>query len=133
MLMQTRYWITVNKRAKSVTVYRDGKQLRRFRAVIGKPATPTPDGLAAIWEEDHLSNPSTNFLGSWALQLTVFSPVLMNFDGGPGRVAIHGRGGASLLDPLGSARSHGCIRLANDSIDWIARRVPQGTPVMIKG
>jgi len=28
---------------------------------------------------------------------------LATYDGGDGRVALHGRGGASLLDPLGSA------------------------------
>ena len=47
--------------------------------------------------------------------------------GGPGRVAIHGRDGASLSDPLGSARSHGCIRIDNTSIDWMAANIPQGT------
>jgi lipoprotein-anchoring transpeptidase ErfK/SrfK len=39
--------------------------------------------------------------------------VLDDYGGGPGRVAIHGRAGASLLDPLGTARSHGCIRIDN--------------------
>ena len=47
------------------------------------------------------------------IQLTAFSDVLDNYGGGPGRVAIHGRGGASLADPLGTARSHGCVRVAN--------------------
>ena len=68
------------------------------------------------------------FRGSWALLLTAFSPVLDNFDGGPGQVAIHGRGGASLLDPLGRARSHGCIR----AIDVLARDAAVGTPVQIR-
>jgi lipoprotein-anchoring transpeptidase ErfK/SrfK len=54
------------------------------------------------------------------------------FDGGDGQVALHGRGGASLLDPLGSARSHGCVRLANGAIDWIAGHVPVGAPVRIR-
>jgi lipoprotein-anchoring transpeptidase ErfK/SrfK len=44
-------------------------------------------------------------------------------------VAIHGRGGASLRDPLGSARSHGCIRIPNRAVEWLARRVVPGTPV----
>jgi lipoprotein-anchoring transpeptidase ErfK/SrfK len=44
----------------------------------------------------------------------------MSFGGGPGRVAIHGRDGTSLLDPLGSARSHGCIRIDNGPITWMA-------------
>jgi lipoprotein-anchoring transpeptidase ErfK/SrfK len=47
-------------------------------------------------------------------------------------VAIHGRGGALLADPLGSARSHGCIRLDNGAIAWLAARATEGTPVAIR-
>lgn len=132
VVLSTRYWITVDKRARTVTIYHDGTRVYRFPAVIGKPATPTPDGLAAIYERDPQPDPQ-GFLGPWALPLTIFSNVLFNFGGGPGRVAIHGRNGASLGDPLGSARSHGCIRIANRSIDWMAAHIPQGTPVKITG
>ena len=131
-LLSTRYWTTVDKRARTVTIYRNGKLVERFRAVIGKPATPTPDGLAAIYERDPQPDPH-GFLGPWALPLTIFSNVLFNFGGGPGRVAIHGRDGASLSDPLGSARTHGCIRIDNGPIDWMAARLPQGAPVQITG
>jgi lipoprotein-anchoring transpeptidase ErfK/SrfK len=132
VLLRTRYWIDVDKRARVVSVYRGGKRVRRARAVIGKPATPTPDGLAAVYERDSQPDPQ-GFLGPWALPLTIFSNVLLNFGGGPGRVAIHGRDGASLNDPLGSARSHGCIRIANGPIGWMAARIPQGAPVQISG
>jgi lipoprotein-anchoring transpeptidase ErfK/SrfK len=130
VLLHTRYWVTVDKHARTVTVYGDGRQLHRYRAVIGKRATPTPDGLAAIWEKDPQPDP-TAFLGPWALPLTVFSNVLFNFGGGPGRVAIHGRDAASLENPLGSAASHGCIRIDNAPITWMAHHVPPGTPVQI--
>jgi lipoprotein-anchoring transpeptidase ErfK/SrfK len=46
-------------------------------------------------------------------------------------VAIHGRGGVSLLDPLRAARSHGCIRSDNGAVDVLAADVPDGTPVEI--
>ncbi len=131
-LLSTRYWITVDKRARMVTIYRDGRPVHRYEAVIGKPATPTPDGLAAIYEKDPQPDPG-GFLGPWALPLTAFSNVLENFGGGPGRIAIHGRDGASLQDPLGSARSHGCIRIDNGPIVWMAKHIPQGTPVQIVG
>jgi lipoprotein-anchoring transpeptidase ErfK/SrfK len=132
VLSRTRYWIDIDKRARLVSVYRGGTQVQRARAVIGKPATPTPDGLAAVYERDSQPDPH-GFLGPWALPLTIFSDVLLNFGGGPGRVAIHGRDGASLNDPLGSARSHGCIRIGDRSIEWMAARIPQGTPVQISG
>ena len=131
-LLSTRYWITVDKRARTVSIFRGGERVRRFRAVIGKPATPTPDGLAAVYEIDPQPDPH-GFLGPWALPLTIFSNVLTNFGGGPGRVAIHGRDGASLNDPLGSARSHGCIRIDDSAINWMAAHISQGTPVEITG
>lgn len=132
VLMSTHFWVTVSKPDRRVRVYRRGTLVRSFLAVIGKPATPTPDGLAAIYEIDRQADPN-GFEGTWALPLTALSNVLNNFGGGPGRVAIHGRAGASLSDPLGSARSHGCIRVANRAVDWLARSVPQGTPVQIIG
>ena len=46
-----------------------------------------------------------------------------------------GAGERSLLNPLGSAASHGCVRLSNEDIDWLvstvgASQLP-GTPVEI--
>jgi lipoprotein-anchoring transpeptidase ErfK/SrfK len=130
-LRRTRYWIDVRLRARRVTVYRDGERLRSVRAVVGAPRTPTPRGLAAIYERNEQPNPRA-FLGPWALSLTALSRVLESYGGGPGRVAIHGREGASLRDPLGSARSHGCIRIDSRTVDWLARRAPPGTPVRIR-
>ena len=57
--------------------------------------------------------------------------VLDDYGGGAGRVAIHGRAGASLLDPLGSARSHGCIRIDNRQVRFLARVLVPGAPVRI--
>jgi lipoprotein-anchoring transpeptidase ErfK/SrfK len=131
-VMHTPYWVSVDTSTRTVTVDRDGKQLHRYLAVVGKPSTPTPDGLAAIYEKDPQSDP-TAFLGPWALPLTILSDVLYNFGGGPGRVAIHGRDGASLLDPLGTDASHGCIRIDNDPVTWMAHHLPAGTPVLISG
>ncbi len=111
-----------------MTVYLDGRRLHSYEAVIGAAATPTPDGLAAVWERDPQPDP-TGFLGPWALPLTVLSNVLDNFGGGPGRIAIHGRDGTSLENPLGSAASHGCIRIDNGPITWMAHHLPQATPV----
>jgi lipoprotein-anchoring transpeptidase ErfK/SrfK len=131
-LDRTRYWVDVRTGSRRVTIYRLGKRVRRFRAVVGKPSTPTPHGLAAIYERNRQPDPGA-FLGPWALSTTSLSSVLESFGGGPGRVAIHGRAGASLLDPLGTARSHGCIRISNGHVSWMARKVPAGTPVRIRG
>jgi L,D-transpeptidase-like protein len=126
--------IVVSTADRSLSVYRAGHLVRRVPVVVGKPGTPTPLGLFSIigaW-----SSPPNAFLGSWILPLTAHSDVLQQFDGGDGTVGIHGRGGASLLDPLGSASSHGCIRVDNSSIDWLvgtigASSLP-GIPVQVE-
>lgn len=133
--LETTSWrIVVSRRVRSISLYRGGQRLRRFRVVVGAPGTPSPRGLFSIvgvWRE----SPS-DFTGSYILPLTAHSNVLQEFGGGDGRVGIHGRGGSSLLDPLGSARSHGCVRLANTAIDWIVHTVGTdelpGVPVRIR-
>lgn len=84
VLMKTPYWVTIDKSLRRVTVFRAGRRVRSFRAVVGKPATPTRNGLAAIYEKDRQPDPRA-FLGPWALTLTALSNVLRNFGGGPGR------------------------------------------------
>jgi L,D-transpeptidase catalytic domain len=129
-LSTTPWRVVVHTVARTVSVYKAGRMLRRFPAVVGKPSTPTPHGLFAIYEKVHEPDP-TGFLGPWALHLTAHSNVLLNFGGGPGRVAMHGRDGASLLDPLGTADSHGCIRLLSANIIWMAGVLSQGDPTQV--
>ena len=130
-LSRTPWWVDVSVAGRVVTVYRDGRVARRFRAVVGAPGTPTPRGLFAIWEKNLQPDPG-GFIGPWALSLTALSNVLESYGGGPGRVAIHGRAGASLLDPLGTAASHGCVRVDNVDVRWLAHRLPHGTPVRVR-
>ena len=130
LLRVDRWHVRVSLRERRVTVYRAGRRVRTFAAVVGKPSTPTPAGLFAVAAELRQPDPG-QFVGSWVLPLTAHSNVLRSFDGGDGQVALHGRGGASLRDPLGTARSHGCVRLADSAIEWIATHVPVGTPVRV--
>ena len=61
-LRRTRWRIVVSRRVRTLTVYRDGRRLRRFRVVVGTPSTPTPHGLFSIvgvWPWD-----PADFLGS---------------------------------------------------------------------
>jgi lipoprotein-anchoring transpeptidase ErfK/SrfK len=130
---RTPWQIKVSTAQRTLTVLRSGAPIRAVSVVVGKPSTPTPVGLFAItWAIPWHPN---DFLGSWVLELTGHSDVLQQFDGGDGTVGIHGRGGTSLLDPLGTARSHGCVRLANSAIDWLVHTIGAsdlpGTPVQI--
>jgi hypothetical protein len=129
-LTATGYRIEVSVGQRLVRLLYRGRVIRRYRAVVGRPGLPTPQGLFSVSERVRQPDP-TGFLGPWALLLTAYSPTLTSFGGGPGQVALHGRAGASLTDPLGSASSHGCIRIDNDGITLLARVAREGTPVAV--
>jgi hypothetical protein len=123
----TGWHIVVDLAARRVVVYRDGRVVRAFQAVVGKPSTPTPTGQFFV--EETVQMPASQAGGPFALALSARSNVLQEFEGGPGQIALHGRehlGGA-----LGTATSHGCVRLDTASIDWLAARIGPGTPTTI--
>ncbi len=119
--------ITVDLAARRLQVYHDGRPVRIFQVVIGKPSTPTPAGQFFV--EETVQMPVGHPGGPFALVLSARSNALRKFEGGPGQIAIHGR--EDLGGTLGAAESHGCIRLATTSIDWLAARIDPGTPVKI--
>ncbi|HEY5051893.1 MAG TPA: L,D-transpeptidase [Solirubrobacterales bacterium] len=112
---------------RRVTVYRGGLARRHFRAVVGKPSTPTPRGVFFI--EEALALSSYEAGAPFALASSARSNALQEFDGGPGQIALHGTHG--LTGALGTAVSHGCIRLATHAITWLARRIGAGVPLTI--
>jgi lipoprotein-anchoring transpeptidase ErfK/SrfK len=130
VVRRTPWRVVVDVDGRRVSLLHNGRVRRSWRAVVGAPGTPTPRGLFAIAERVRQPDPH-GFIGSWALHLSAYSNVLDNFGGGPGTIGIHGRGGASLWDPLGSAASHGCIRIDNGPVAFLARRALEGTPVRI--
>jgi lipoprotein-anchoring transpeptidase ErfK/SrfK len=123
----TSWALTVDLGTRTVRVYRAGRLLRSFRAVVGKPSTPTPTG--SFFVEETLQMYPGELGGPYALALSARSNALQEFEGGPGQIALHGRDG--LGGTLGQAESHGCMRLATASIDWLAARIGPGTPVRI--
>jgi hypothetical protein len=81
--------------------------LRRYRAIVGKPSTPTPRGDYVVEENVRLG---AELVGaSFALALSARSRVLQEFDGGPGQ-----------------------MRLADDAITWLAAHLEPGVPVTIR-
>jgi hypothetical protein len=130
-LEHTSWYVTVRLDSRRIEIRQAGRLRRSSRVVVGAPSTPTPVGEFAIYEI--AKQPSArDFLGPWALHLTALSNVLTNYGGGPGRVAIHGRGPASILDaPLGAAASHGCVRIPNAVVSWMHARTGSGTPMVI--
>jgi lipoprotein-anchoring transpeptidase ErfK/SrfK len=123
----TGWRLAVSLSTRRVTVYRHGRVVRRFGAVVGKPSTPTPSGRFFVEETLQMSEGEPG--GPFALALSARSDALQEFEGGPGQIALHGRD--NLGGILGAAESHGCVRLDTASIDWLAQRIGPGVPVTI--
>ena len=79
--------------------------------------------------EEAIRLKATTVGAPYALALSARSDVLQEFDGGPGQIALHGL--MNVGGTLGSAVSHGCIRLGNDMMRWLVMRIGAGTPVTI--
>lgn len=124
----TGWHISLRLSTRTVTVYHGGRVERRFRAVVGKRSTPTPRGRFFV--EEALALGSRDSGGPFALAASARSNVLQQFAGGPGQIALHGTNG--LPGSLGTAVSHGCIRLSTRAITWLARRIGAGVPLTIK-
>jgi len=125
----TDWHIVVDPRRRQVTVYRAGRPVRVFRAVVGKPSTPTPPGTFFV--EESIALRPTDVGAPFALALSARSNVLQEFDGGPGQIALHGL--ANIGGVPGTAVSHGCIRLDTTAIRWLVTRIGPGVPVTIAG
>jgi lipoprotein-anchoring transpeptidase ErfK/SrfK len=123
----TEWHIRVKISARQVVVYRDGSVKRRFRAVVGSPSTPTPRGRFFV--EEAISISSQDHGGPFALATSARSDVFQEFDGGPGQIGLHGTN--NLSGALGTAVSHGCVRLGTGAITWVARRIGSGVPLTI--
>jgi lipoprotein-anchoring transpeptidase ErfK/SrfK len=124
----TTVWhIVVDTSTRRVTVYRRGRPMRVVKAVVGKPSTPTPHGEYFVEEAIHLR--SFDVGAPYALALSARSNVFQEFDGGPGQIALHGL--ANVGGVLGTAASHGCVRLDNDMMQWLVLRIGPGVPVTI--
>ena len=108
--------IVINRAAFQLRFYHDLKLDKTYRIAVGRQGLETPAGLYHI--QDKQVNPSWHVPNSpWAGKLAgkVIPPGPANpikarwmgiFDGGAG---IHG---TDELDSLGTAASHGCIRMA---------------------
>jgi lipoprotein-anchoring transpeptidase ErfK/SrfK len=127
-LTQTTTWHLVIRTAwRRVIVFKKGRAVKVFPAIVGKPSTPTPRGQFFIEESIQLR--PTDVGAPYALALSARSDVFQEFMGGPGQVALHGLDNVGGV--LGTAVSHGCVRLADDSMRWLAFRVGPGVPVTI--
>jgi hypothetical protein len=109
----------------SATLYRAGRRVLRADVGVGTPDAPTPRGRFYI--RDRLTRYASPTYGPVAFGTSARSETLTDWPGG-GFVGIHGPDRPDLLP---GRVSHGCIRMRNEDIVELARRMPVGTPVTI--
>jgi len=124
---QTPFQVIVDLSERRVIVYRRGRVVRVFSVVVGAPSTPTPRGTSFVEETVLLR--SSDVGAPYALALSSRSFVLQEFAGGPGQIALHGL--RNVGGTLGTAASHGCVRLDTAAISWIGERIGPGVPVTV--
>jgi lipoprotein-anchoring transpeptidase ErfK/SrfK len=125
----TSWALVVDRAQRQLRAWRAGRLVRTFRAIVGKQSTPTPAGTFFVEEPVHLSPTAVG--APYALALSARSAVFQEFDGGPGQIAVHGLANVGGL--LGTAVSHGCVRVSGEAMRWLVGRVGAGTPVTITG
>lgn len=128
--------ITVDKAHFKLRLFKHLKFLKSYAVAVGQPAYPTPSGLF------HIQNKQVDPVWSvpnspWAGELqgttvqggSAANPLKARWMGIANGVGIHGTGEDY---SIGSAASHGCIRMHVADVKDLFGRVPVGTPVLIR-
>jgi lipoprotein-anchoring transpeptidase ErfK/SrfK len=127
--------VTIQKSTRTLRLFKSLKISRRYSVAIGQPAYPTPEGRFSIQSKQ--VNPVWSVPNSpWAGELagttvqggTAANPLKARWMGIVNGVGIHGTGDDA---SIGTAASHGCLRMHVSDVIALYKRVPMGTPVLI--
>ncbi len=126
--------IVVDRGGFTLHLYKHLKQTKTYRIAVGMAGLETPQGLYKI--QDKQINPYWHVPDSaWAGSLagtTVppgpSNPIKARWMGIYNGAGIHG---TTDIGSLGSAASHGCVRMAIPDVEDLFDRVDVGTPVYI--
>jgi lipoprotein-anchoring transpeptidase ErfK/SrfK len=127
---QHRYAIRVSRAGRKMVVCNAGRVIQTETVAVGQDKYPTPIGSFYTADLVKPKAGPNGAYGPFAYGLSAFSesPELENWNGGDGRVAIHG---TNLPKQLGQPVSHGCIRVGNAGITKMKNTLPLGVPVEI--
>jgi L,D-transpeptidase-like protein len=118
--------IVVDTRRLTLTLAKRGRIVFRARVGVGRRRWPTPRGTFYVREK--LTGLGGGFYGPIAFGTNARSAELTDWPDG-GIVGIHGTNAPSLIP---GRISHGCIRLRNRDIVRLARKLPLGTPIVVR-
>jgi hypothetical protein len=119
--------LVIYRGARRFEFWHGSRLVRAGKVAVGAPGAETPLGLFYVtWKFDPSIDPDWAILGTYAFETSAYSK-LTDWPGG-GIVGVHGTPWPELL---GQAVSHGCVRIANENIEFLRSRVTLGTPVEI--
>jgi lipoprotein-anchoring transpeptidase ErfK/SrfK len=127
--------ITINRSAFRLRLWEHLKLTRTYKIAVGRVGLETPAGLYHI--QDKQTNPAWHVPDSdWAGDLAgkvippddPENPIKARWMGIYNGAGIHG---TDAIGSLGTAASHGCIRMAIPDVISLYARVPVGAPVFI--
>ena len=128
-------YITVDQSTFTATLWKDLQVEKKYSVAVGQPAYPTPNGLFSI--TDKQVDPVWSVPNSpWAGELggttvaggSAENPLKARWMGITDGVGFHG---TSEVASVGTAASHGCLRMTVPDVEDLYDRVPVGTPVYI--
>jgi lipoprotein-anchoring transpeptidase ErfK/SrfK len=128
--------ITIDRSHFKLRLFKALKFRKSYGVAVGQPAYPTPTGRFAITSKQ--VNPVWSVPNSpWAGELqgttveggSAANPLKARWMGIANGVGIHGTGEDY---SIGTRASHGCIRMHVADVVDLFKRVPVGTPVLIK-
>ena len=111
------YSIEIDLDQKTLQLKQFTEIIETYPVAVGKPSTPTPTGDWQIIQKTR--NPGGPFGTRW-----------MRLNVPWGGYGIHG---TDAPESIGTAASHGCIRMQNEDVNALYDIVPLGTPVKIIG
>jgi L,D-transpeptidase-like protein len=127
VVRRTRWRVTADLSARTVTVLHGAQRVRTLRVAIGARSTPTPPGTYAITDKLGGRAFGSSF-GCCILALSGHQPKVRT-GSVDGRLAIHG---TDRPDLVGARASQGCLRARDRDVRWLMRTVPVGTQVTIR-
>jgi hypothetical protein len=122
----THWLLEISLSRHRLKAYTNGRLRLTAPVGVGKPSSPTPAGRFWIRERFKLSSRSNPYW-PYALGTSAYSR-LTDWPGG-GVVGIHGDFGEPHAIP--GDPSHGCVRMHDRDLAWLAPRIQLGTPVHI--
>jgi len=127
-LLREQWAITVDLSARRATLRKLGRRVLTFPVAVGAPEHPTPPGRYGVTDRLRTAAAGSPY-GCCILALTGHQPEVPQGWTGGDRLAIHGTS-----DPasVGAPVSHGCLRAGGQALRFLMRRVPLGTPVVVR-